>query len=108
MTGIRFGFLIGLFFTIPMSYNWYVILPIPYHLALRWFLFGMGGNHYRRNHRGATLQAAGNHGRVEHQKGRSALQGGDINVADAHESVHPFFWELYTLLEIIVSLLWYT
>ena len=42
MTGVRFGFLIGLFFTIPMSYNWYVILPIPYHLALRWFLFGMG------------------------------------------------------------------
>ena len=42
MTGIRYGVLMGLFFVFPMSYNWYVILPIPYHLALSWFLYGMG------------------------------------------------------------------
>ncbi len=42
MTGIRYGFLMGLFFVLPMSFNWYVILPIPYNLALTWFLFGMG------------------------------------------------------------------
>ncbi len=42
MAGVRYGFLMGLFFVFPMSFNWYVILPIPYSLALKWFLFGMG------------------------------------------------------------------
>jgi hypothetical protein len=39
--GIRFGAIIGLFFGVPMSYDWYVILAIPYSLALKWFLSGM-------------------------------------------------------------------
>jgi len=38
--GIRFGLLIGLFVSIPMAYNSYVTLPIPYSLALQWFLYG--------------------------------------------------------------------
>lgn len=42
MIGIRYGFLMGIFFVFPMYYNWYVILPIPYHFALKWFLYGMG------------------------------------------------------------------
>ena len=38
--GVRFGFLIGLFTSIPMAYGSYATLPIPYSLALRWFLYG--------------------------------------------------------------------
>lgn len=38
--GVRFGVLIGLFTSIPMAYNSYVTLPIPYSLALQWFLYG--------------------------------------------------------------------
>ena len=42
--GVRFGLLIGLFVSIPMAYNSYVTLPIPYYLALQWFLYGTAGN----------------------------------------------------------------
>ncbi len=38
--GLRFGLVIGLFTSIPMAYNSYVTLPIPYSLALQWFLYG--------------------------------------------------------------------
>jgi len=38
--GIRFGFVIGLFTSMPMAYGSYVTLPIPYRLALQWFLYG--------------------------------------------------------------------
>ena len=38
--GIRFGLLIGLFTSIPMAYNTYATFPIPYSLALQWFLYG--------------------------------------------------------------------
>lgn len=39
--GVRYGIIIGLFFGVVQSYDWYVILPIPYSLALKWFLAGM-------------------------------------------------------------------
>jgi hypothetical protein len=32
--------IIGLFVSIPMSYGTYVIIAIPYYLALDWFLSG--------------------------------------------------------------------
>lgn len=39
--GARFGAIIGLFVGVFSSYDWYVLLPIPYSLALKWFLAGM-------------------------------------------------------------------
>ncbi len=39
--GVRYGAIIGLFFGIPQAYDAYVVYPIPYHLALKWFLSGM-------------------------------------------------------------------
>ena len=41
--GVRYGAIIGLFFAMSQSYNSYVIFPIPYSLALRWFLSGLAG-----------------------------------------------------------------
>ena len=40
MEGLRFGLVIGLFVSIPMAYGTYMIIPIPYSLALEWFLYG--------------------------------------------------------------------
>ena len=34
MEGLRFGFLIGLFVSIPMAYGTYMIIPIPYSLEI--------------------------------------------------------------------------
>jgi len=34
--GIRFGFLIGLLFGVPAVCVWFVVLPIPFGLALVW------------------------------------------------------------------------
>ena len=36
--GARYGAIIGLFFGISQAYDSYVIYPIPYRLALDWFL----------------------------------------------------------------------
>jgi hypothetical protein len=41
MEGVRFGLLMGLIFAVPAAYGAYVIIPIPYYLALEWFLYGM-------------------------------------------------------------------
>lgn len=38
--GVRFGLLIGLYVSIPMAYSTYATMPIPYSLALQWFLYG--------------------------------------------------------------------
>lgn len=38
--GARFGLIVGLFVSIPMAYGTYVIIAIPYYLALQWFLYG--------------------------------------------------------------------
>jgi hypothetical protein len=40
MEGLRFGLVIGLFVSIPMAYGTYMIIPVPYYLALEWFLYG--------------------------------------------------------------------
>jgi hypothetical protein len=40
MEGLRFGLIIGLFLSIPAAYGTYMIIPIPYYLALEWFLYG--------------------------------------------------------------------
>ncbi len=36
--GARYGAIIGLFFGISNAYDQYVVYPIPYSLALKWFL----------------------------------------------------------------------
>ncbi len=41
MEGVRFGAIIGVFYALPMAYDSYAIYPIPYSLALKWFLSGM-------------------------------------------------------------------
>ncbi len=39
--GIKYGFCIGLFVVTPMAYNSYVVMPVPYSMALGWFGYGM-------------------------------------------------------------------
>ena len=40
MEGFRFGLIIGLFTSLPMGYGTYAVMPIPYELAFKWFLYG--------------------------------------------------------------------
>jgi hypothetical protein len=30
----------GLFLSVPMAYGTYMIIPIPFNLAMQWFLYG--------------------------------------------------------------------
>lgn len=39
--GIRFGFYVGILMSIPMAYDTYAEMPIPYSLALQWFIYGL-------------------------------------------------------------------
>jgi len=39
--GVRFGFYIGLLQATPMAYDTFAEMPIPYHLALLWFVYGV-------------------------------------------------------------------
>lgn len=39
--GVRYGAIIGLFYGVPAAYDAYAIYPIPYGLALNWFLSGL-------------------------------------------------------------------
>jgi hypothetical protein len=39
--GVRFGFYIGMLMAVPMAYGTYASMPIPYSLALQWFLYGL-------------------------------------------------------------------
>jgi hypothetical protein len=41
MEGIRFGLLIGVFFSLPMSLGTYSSMPIGFGLAAAWFIFGV-------------------------------------------------------------------
>jgi hypothetical protein len=41
MEGVRFGALMGVFYFLAESYGAYVVYPIPYSLALKWFLAGV-------------------------------------------------------------------
>lgn len=38
--GLRYGLLIGLIIWIPHAYTFYNVLPIPYSLALQWWVYG--------------------------------------------------------------------
>ena len=38
ITGVKYGLIFGLGIGIPMGYGTYAYMPIPYHLALVWFL----------------------------------------------------------------------
>lgn len=40
MEGVRYGLLIGLFVSIPMAYNSYATIAIPYKLAFQWWVYG--------------------------------------------------------------------
>jgi uncharacterized PurR-regulated membrane protein YhhQ (DUF165 family) len=39
--GVRYGIIIWLFVSVPMSVSMWVLLPIPYIIILRWMLFGL-------------------------------------------------------------------
>jgi len=41
MEGVRYGFYVGLMVSIPAAYVSYAILPMPYTLALQWFIYGL-------------------------------------------------------------------
>lgn len=40
MEGVRFGLYMGIFVALVISYQNYVVLPIPYSLAFQWFAYG--------------------------------------------------------------------
>ena len=39
--GLRYGFYVGMIMATSMAYGTYGSMPIPYSLALKWFLFGL-------------------------------------------------------------------
>lgn len=41
MEGLRFGIYMGLFVSMVISYQSYVVYPIPYTLAFQWFIYGL-------------------------------------------------------------------
>lgn len=44
MEGVRYGFYIGMMVSLPMAYGTYAVMPVPYTLALQWFLYGLAVN----------------------------------------------------------------
>ena len=41
MEGVRYGFYVGMMVSVPMAYATYATQPIPYSLALQWFIYGV-------------------------------------------------------------------
>jgi hypothetical protein len=41
MEGLRYGFYVGMLMAVPMAYGMYGAMPIPYGMALKWFIFGL-------------------------------------------------------------------
>jgi hypothetical protein len=41
MEGVRFGFIIGLIMVFTSSFGQYSMYPIPFSLAIQWFIYGM-------------------------------------------------------------------
>ncbi|MHB9010673.1 MAG: hypothetical protein ACYC49_00380 [Ignavibacteriaceae bacterium] len=39
--GVRYGIYVGLMVSLPAAYVSYATMPMPYTLALQWFLYGM-------------------------------------------------------------------
>ncbi|MGA7839115.1 MAG: hypothetical protein WB996_14180 [Ignavibacteriaceae bacterium] len=44
MEGVRYGFYVGMMVSLPMAYGTYAVMPVPYILALQWFLYGLAVN----------------------------------------------------------------
>ena len=42
MEGVRFGLIIGCFWTIPSVYGQYMVYELPYYLVLQWLLYDFG------------------------------------------------------------------
>ncbi len=40
MEGVRYGFYLSMLVNIPFAYGMYAVSPIPYSLALQWFIYG--------------------------------------------------------------------
>jgi hypothetical protein len=40
MEGLRYGFYVSLMMNVPGAYLTYATMPVPYMLALKWFLYG--------------------------------------------------------------------
>ena len=41
MEGVRYGAYIGIWMSTGMAYGSYAMIPIPYSLALQWFIYGV-------------------------------------------------------------------
>jgi hypothetical protein len=41
MEGVRYGLIIGLFFILPTASGQYAMYPIPFSLAVQWFVYGL-------------------------------------------------------------------
>jgi hypothetical protein len=41
MEGLRYGFYIGMMMSVPMALGMYGSMPVPFSLALQWFLYGL-------------------------------------------------------------------
>ncbi|MCW8804821.1 MAG: hypothetical protein OQK56_00040 [Ignavibacteriaceae bacterium] len=41
MEGVKFGIYVGLFYSFVWAYQSYWMYPMPYSLALQWFIFGL-------------------------------------------------------------------
>lgn len=41
LEGLRYGFYVGMLMAVPMAYATYASMPIPYHFALQWFIYGL-------------------------------------------------------------------
>ena len=39
--GLRYGFYVGMLMSVPMAYGTYASMPMPYSLALQWFISGL-------------------------------------------------------------------
>lgn len=39
--GFRYGIYIGFLMSVPMAYATYAMIPIPYSIAMQWFIYGM-------------------------------------------------------------------
>ena len=39
--GVRYGLYIGIWMSVGMAYGSYAMIPIPYSLALQWFIYGV-------------------------------------------------------------------
>ena len=41
LEGVRYGLYIGIWLSVGMAYGTYAMSPIPYSLALQWFIYGV-------------------------------------------------------------------